>query len=285
MAAQQLGLSQPAVSRLLHDLAASLKMPLFLRQGRKIVPTPDALALYGEVDQVLSGITRIDEMSSGARGSQGRQLRVAATPAPALGVMPAALRSFVALHPDIEIAMDMCMPRDLHDWATLGDFDIALAMMPMAHPDAMIVPLVRVDAVVAVPPGHALASLDIVRRDDLRTYPVILPPRYSLICAQWQAALRVDKPPELNDLFTTSALAACQWAEVGLGVAVVDLFNGLAMGERMVLRRLEPSLPLEYIAMFPRSRPRSRLAEDFLTHVTDYCLSVAAQWTPARNAA
>ena len=267
LAAQQLGVTQPAVSRALHELSETLRVPLFTRQGRSLTPTRESLALYSEVDQILEKVAGIADISDNLRSFQARQLHVAATPAPALGILPATIKSFATDFPDVEVAMDMCMPRDLHDWTKIGPFDIGVALMPMAHPDATIKPLVRVDAVVGVRPDHPLAGRKEVTRADLRDFPFILPPRYTLICAQWQAALRVDKRPDVVDLFTSSSLSACQWAAAGLGVAVVDPLSVVAVDVGLVYRPVKPPLTLEYIMIFPKERKPSKLVDAFVSHM------------------
>src|SRR5688500_19711916 len=45
-AASMMGITQPAVSRLLRDLQSLLKMPLFEKRGTGLVPTAAATALY-----------------------------------------------------------------------------------------------------------------------------------------------------------------------------------------------------------------------------------------------
>jgi DNA-binding transcriptional LysR family regulator len=266
-AAAKLGLTQPAVSRALHELSEALRVPLFRRQGRALVPTRESLALFTEVDEILGKVAGIADISSRLRSFQARQIHVVATPAPALGFMPAAVKSFTADFPDVEVAMDMCMPRDLHDWTRIGPFDIGIALMPMAHPDAIIKSLVRVDAVVGIPPDHPLAQREVVSRNDLNEFPSILPPRYTLICAQWQAALRADKRPEVVDLFTSSSLSACQWAAAGLGVAVVDQLSVVAVDLGLVYRPVKPPLALEYIMIFPKDQTPSKLVDAFVSHL------------------
>ncbi|MEY9729281.1 DNA-binding transcriptional LysR family regulator [Bradyrhizobium yuanmingense] len=52
-AAALMKVTQPAVSRLLRDLQALLKMELFERRGTGLVPTAAAMALYTEVERSL----------------------------------------------------------------------------------------------------------------------------------------------------------------------------------------------------------------------------------------
>ena len=126
LAAEQLGVTQPGVSRALHELSATLRVPLFTREGRSLAPTRESFALYSEVDQILEKVAGIADISDNLRSSQERQLHVAATPAPALGILPATIKSFAADFPDVEVAMDMCMPRDLNDWRKSGRSTSAL---------------------------------------------------------------------------------------------------------------------------------------------------------------
>lgn len=267
MAAERLGLSQPAVTRLLHDLAESLKMGLFVREGRRIVPTSDALALYNEVDMILTGMTRIDEMAKGLRDDQHRKLQIACTPGAAFGLMPAALKTFVAEFPDVEISMEMSIPGDQRDWSGLGNFDLALSLMPLVYPDAAIKLLARVEAIAAMPSTHPLAKKQIITRDDLNDQRIILPTRNTPVYAQWQAALRIDKPAHVKNFYTTSAVSACQWAEAGIGVAVIDMFNGVTYGDRLQFRPLRPALMVEYVAMIPKNRKQSVVVDQFMEHL------------------
>src|ERR1700738_3691425 len=57
-AAKLMAVTQPAVSRLLRDFQALLKMELFERRGRGLVPTASATALYMEVERSFVGLER-----------------------------------------------------------------------------------------------------------------------------------------------------------------------------------------------------------------------------------
>src|SRR5207253_1806325 len=85
-AAKLMAVTQPAVSRMLRDFQALLKMELFERRGSGLVPTASATALYMEVERSFVGLERITAAAEEIRGRRtwagatrvrGREVRVA----------------------------------------------------------------------------------------------------------------------------------------------------------------------------------------------------------------
>src|SRR5260370_30393698 len=87
-AAKLMAVTQPAVSRLLRDFQALLKMELFERRGSGLVPTASATALYMEVERSFVGLERIAAAAEEIRGRRTGTLRIAAMPALSNGYLP-----------------------------------------------------------------------------------------------------------------------------------------------------------------------------------------------------
>src|SRR5258706_10984624 len=79
MAATQLGISQPAVSRTLSQLEERSGRALFTRAGPSLAATADGLALYEETRLIFEGLERVRGLEWGGH-SQDMALRIAATP-------------------------------------------------------------------------------------------------------------------------------------------------------------------------------------------------------------
>ena len=79
-AASVLGISQPAVSRLLTDMEKEVGFKLFSRVGRNLVPTAESRLLGEEVKRALSGLERIKDAARSIRSFKNAQLRVVTTP-------------------------------------------------------------------------------------------------------------------------------------------------------------------------------------------------------------
>ena len=66
-AAELLGISQPATSRLLRDLQHGLGLKLFQKAGTGLEPTAAAVTLYTEVERSFVGLERIARTAESLR--------------------------------------------------------------------------------------------------------------------------------------------------------------------------------------------------------------------------
>src|SRR5690606_38915260 len=66
-AAKLLNVTQPGVSRTIGHLELHLGYELFERRGRRIFPTPEAEALYREVERLYVGVEQIGQAAMDIR--------------------------------------------------------------------------------------------------------------------------------------------------------------------------------------------------------------------------
>ena len=102
-AARDLDLSQGAVSRLIQNLEGQLGVTLFLREGRRLVPTDAALAYKRDVVKALDLITRgAMRLRSNASGGT---LSLSVLPAFGTRWLAPRLPAFMSAHPGIAISL------------------------------------------------------------------------------------------------------------------------------------------------------------------------------------
>ena len=103
--AQQLGLTQPAISHALTRLRDILGDPLFVRRANGVQPTPRALALAQPVAQALA--TLRDALQQGRRfdpGTAAREFRIAALDYAIAMLVPDFLARFSTIAPGCRLA-------------------------------------------------------------------------------------------------------------------------------------------------------------------------------------
>ena len=97
-AAEMLGISQPAVSRLISDFEAEVGFQLFGRSGRVLVPTDEARLLVNEVRQAVSGMEHIKRSATAIARFAHARLNLVTTPALSTQFAPDLVGQFAARH-------------------------------------------------------------------------------------------------------------------------------------------------------------------------------------------
>lgn len=128
-AADELAISQPAVSHAMRELEAELGVTLFERRHKGVETTDAGRHL---LEQVSLGLTLIDQALSEVRGmTAARQVTLAVSTATATWWLLPRIARFKQLHPDIELRCvttdsDLDLARERIDLAiTLGSGDFA----------------------------------------------------------------------------------------------------------------------------------------------------------------
>lgn len=102
-AARALGVSQPAVSRLLRELEARTGLTLFVRRANRLVPTEAGLTLVAEVERSFVGLAAIEAAARRLAQGRRRRLVVAAMPALATTLLPDLVAGLPA---DLEVEIE-----------------------------------------------------------------------------------------------------------------------------------------------------------------------------------
>ena len=123
-AAQRMGISQPAASRLLRDLQHNLRLELFERSGNRLHPTPAAYTLFSEVERSFTGLQRIAAVADSLREKRARQLRVAAMPALSNDFLPRFPGAFLKERDDLHITLYGVITPVIMDWMVNNQCDL-----------------------------------------------------------------------------------------------------------------------------------------------------------------
>ncbi|NCE89369.1 LysR family transcriptional regulator [Pseudomonas sp. L13] len=126
-AAERLALTQPTVSNALARLRDLLDDPVLVRVGRRMCPTPRALALEGPIRAALRQIEQTLTTGDAFEPQYShRQLRIALTDFVEQICMPALLARLQTLAPKLRIDVAYLTPNLPVDALDRGDLDMAL---------------------------------------------------------------------------------------------------------------------------------------------------------------
>ena len=244
-AAEQLHMSQPALSQQVRALERALHVELFVRTSRMVELTPAGEALLTAAPRVLHELDRaVDATQQAAAGNTGR-LVIGSVRTGLADVVPRVMRSFTADHPHVrfEVAqMDTSL-----QLRALADRRIDIGVVRSAPPTASLViePLVSEPLMVALPADHPLAAHEVVDPADLADQPFVSWPRhlgadfFDIVVAFCRRhGFSPDVNTEGGDIDSQLALVAA-----GFGVSLQPAFYAGAAPTTVVFRPLSGATP------------------------------------------
>jgi len=264
-AAKLMAVTQPAVSRMLRDFQALLKMELFERRGTGLVPTAAASTLYTEVERSFVGLERITAAAEEIRGRRIGSLRIAALPALSNGYLPRLAGHFLKQRPNLNLAFFGVISPIVIDWVLNNQCDIGFAEVPIAHSGLPIVRLPALPRVAILPAGHRLAAKAVLEPRDFEGENFVSLSAGSSSRHLIDQVFNRDDVRRVLRVETNLSEIMCGMVSSGLGVALCDTFTAQEFATRgVVVRRFMPRIDFEFAAVFPVQRSPSPVALDLV---------------------
>lgn len=262
-AAEVMHVSQPAVTKLLQGLERSAGFRMFDRTHGRLVPTPEGVLLYRDVDRVFAAADEIRRSAQDILNMRTGTLSVGAMPALSSGFAQRVARTFMRSHPGVSLEIVSAPRMKLLDSLLSGKLDVAFCHSVAEHPEIETEPFAREAAVCILPPGHRLAAKRTVTARDLDGEPFISWGLGTLSRARVDALF--DRAGVQRSLLfsATTSPAICAYVANGLGSAILHpLYVGIAAAA-VVVRRFSPRLDGELLLAFPKRRNQPRLVKTF----------------------
>lgn len=264
-AARLMAVTQPAVSRLLRDFQALVKMELFERRGSGLVPTASATALYMEVERSFVGLERIAAAAEEIRGRRTGTLRIAALPALSNGYLPRLAGGFLKERPNLNLSFFGVISPIVVDWVLNNQCDIGFAEVPIAHSGLPCVRLPALPRVAVLPADHRLAAKAVLEPRDFEGEAFVSLSAGSSSRHLIDQVFNREDVRRVMRVETSLSEIICGMVSSGLGVAICDPFTAQEFeGRGILVRRFLPRIDFEFAAVFPPQRSPSPVALDLV---------------------
>lgn len=267
-AARKLGISQSAVSRRLAQLEDRLGFLLFVRAGGRLVPKVEALSINEQLTPVFDTLARIANHSGEPEKTHAGTLSIVAPPTIAHRFLPGRIAAFKKQNPDLQIAFDVLASDSLLTGIAEGRFDVGMSDSNVSHEGINPELLLETQAICILPKHHHLASLDVIRAEDLQGEAFIaLSRRHSSRAAIDRLFDRAGL--RLNCVLEASTnVSVAEFVREGLGVSLLNPFPLVhQMGENIVMRPFLPTIGYSTNFLLPSSRAPSSATLAFMQAV------------------
>jgi DNA-binding transcriptional LysR family regulator len=173
-AAEQLGVTQPAVSLQIRSLEKRLGVQLLDRSGRRVEPTDAGRRLYRSALRLLAQEEQLlAELGEEVEGELSGRLELGASTGPGGTVIPTVLCEFQARHPSVHVALTVSDTQRIVEQVARRELELGVVGAARRHRGVVFEPFFRDEVVLAVPREHRFADRTI-SIDELRGEPLVL---------------------------------------------------------------------------------------------------------------
>jgi len=265
-ASKRIFVSQPAVSRLISDLEHSVGYALFQREKKRLSPTPEALALFEEVDRSFIGISKIAEAAQEIGNFRRGALHISSLPAMALDFLPRMISEFCKNKPDISVNLQINSSQRVLQCVASQQFDIGFAEIGAEHPAVISRVLYEAPMVAILPKGHPLLQLSVISPKDFEGEDFVS------LGTNYQSRINIDAVFLANNVSrklqieAQLSMAVGNMVASGAGVSIIDHITAYSLRDQGLVetRPFLPEIKYSYRVLLPSHRPLSRIGETFL---------------------
>ena len=150
--------SQPGISRQIRELEDELGVEIFVRAGKRLTGlTPPGETVLPIVERLLQDHDNLRRAGEEFSAQTSGMLSIAATHSQARYAMPAVVRDFRQLYPQVTLSLHQGSPKQVAQMLLAGEADIGVATEGLADVAQLVaLPCYRWTHSVVVPPGHEL---------------------------------------------------------------------------------------------------------------------------------
>ena len=266
LAAEQLYLTQPAVSKLISSFEEKVGYRLFFRERNRLIPTEEAVHLSREVDDVLIALQRLEQAAKEPDPTHSSLIKIASLPGAANYVIPMAVNHLKSqgYSPQLHIST-LGSSAVMQKYISSQQYDLAVMQEPLVSPDYDIISVPQ--PMVCVMMQHdELTNKKAITPADLANKPLVsVGPRHepygALVAAFSSYGVKYDPRYEIQTHLPAIGIVAN-----GLAYGLVDSINAWTLKnflkcDEIVIRPFTPKVVEPLAICSPSLRPLSDAAK------------------------
>lgn len=273
-AADEIGVTQPAISKTIKAIEEDVGVKLFERAKGRLNPTPEAFYLRNVANSIVNQLNEATRFLEDYGNMQVGDLRVLSIPGPSLFFLPNLIREFVPRDSEIRTSLLSWSSSAIINW--ISNHQSGIGLVEVYEPNSFLaMEKINVRCHCAVPAGHHLAKKSAVSPKDLEDENLALIVSDHPLFVDIQKIFRDEgcsmRVKFQSDLFVPQF----HFIEAGDFVGIVDAisvqnYHLYSQGnQKIVFRHFEPRVDLKISVVYPSIRPLSRVESEFKNALVD----------------
>lgn len=286
-AAEELEVSQPAVSFQIRSLEERLGHRLLDRSGRRVTLTEAGEVVYRYARRMI-GLEAELEREMGEIGTRvSGPLVLGSSTGPGELLLPRLLGAFHREHPDVRVSLMVSDTQTVCERVLDDELELGVVGAARPHRGLVFEPFVRDELVAIVPPGHPMAARGSVTLEELVTEPMLLQQEGSGVRSVVEAAMREGglRDRDLNVAMELGLQQSVKAAVLdGFGITVISRLAAereIADGSLVALTLEGPGLERSFFAVRHAGRTPKRVTSTFVDFARQALGEMAAPASPS----
>ncbi|MDD5902891.1 MAG: LysR family transcriptional regulator [Oscillospiraceae bacterium] len=270
-AAETMGYTQSAVSRMIADLEDDWNLNLLRRNRGGLSLSSDGVMLLPYIKEMCSRYEALQEQASALRGLETGFIRIGSCSSFSTQCLPAILKEFEVRYPKIVFQLQNMEYSDTEDALCAGEIDCGFISAPFS-PELDVTLLMRDRMLAVLPPEHPLV--------DAKSYPLerlskerivrLTDESNNEVTKIYQSIMELLNSPlstycEVNDDYSVMAMV-----ESGLGVSMLSELVTKRMPFNICLKEFDPPQYRDIGIAVKKGRRPSPATERFIEIVLEF---------------
>jgi DNA-binding transcriptional LysR family regulator len=207
-ASQSLHMTQPAASKLLHQLETTLGVPLFVRHARGVEPTEYGEILARHARTAITELVHAQDEVAALRSGLAGHVAIGTEATSATTLVPRAVALLKQRFPQVSVSIDLAFSETLLQRLQSGSLDIAIARIQNVQERAELnyEKLEAAQHAIVVRARHPLAAKHGLGLRDLVTQTWVVPPEGNVMRSALTLLFHEQHLPFPKQVVETSAL-------------------------------------------------------------------------------
>jgi DNA-binding transcriptional LysR family regulator len=276
-AADELHLTQPAVSQQIKSLEASFGITLFDRSNKKVRLSNEGEILLAYTSRLFDLFEEIETLFDQFEGLSRGKIRLGSTAVLGTYFLPRVIGRYSKQYPGIDIDLRMGNSQMVHNWVLEGNVDIGFAGMMKIQPRVIRIRIHRELLLMVCSKDNLLAQKKSVRIADLESTPFIWREKgtqtRSLVKAWFEKNIHKKFPNKSIELQNLEA--AKRTVIEGYGITVtpeIAVRREIHLGLLKKLHLKDFSLWFDYYVLLLKGKIFSKASQAFMAMLADFKL-------------
>jgi len=277
-AAEELHLTQPAVSMQIRQLEQQAGLALTEQLGKQVYLTEAGEEVFRYARSILQQVEEMDDVLDKLKGFAGGRLRIAAISS-ANYFAPRLLGTFHERYPDVSVSMDVTNQAAVVKQVLDNEVDMAIMGQPPDHAHLEAVAFMDNPLIIVAAPGHRLAARKRIALKELEKEVFLTREPGSGTRGAMKRFFRQQKLKLTTGMEMGSLSGIKQGVQAGLGLGLLP--RGAVEVELMLGRLVELKIrglpiPRHWYVVMQKGKRLSVAAEEFRMLLTNEAVDLLA---------